>query len=67
MKLKAVKIEHREQTEYRPQSLLDPDFRYVPAAATDVTQTWRRFGWKPIERKEKFYAQAPETPQSHKP
>ena len=30
MKLKAVKIEHREQTEYRPQSLLDPNFRYGP-------------------------------------
>lgn len=54
-KLKAVKTEHREQTEVRPQSILNPDFKYVPAAATDVTQTWRRFGWKPIERKEKFY------------
>ena len=55
MKLKALKFEHREQTEYRPKSLLDPDFKYVPAAATDITQTWRRFGWKPIERKDKFY------------
>jgi hypothetical protein len=36
--------------------LLNPDFKYVPAAATDVTQTWRKFGWKPIERKEKHYA-----------
>jgi hypothetical protein len=53
--LKAVKTEHREKTEYRPIGILDPNFRYVPAAATDVTQTWRRFGWKPIERPEKHY------------
>jgi hypothetical protein len=25
--------------------LLDPRFRYVPAAATDVTATWQRFGF----------------------
>ena len=55
MKLKAVKTEHREQTEYRPVGILNKDFKYVPAAATDVTQTWRKFGWTPIERKEKFY------------
>lgn len=35
--------------------LLNPQFKYVPAAATDVTQTWKRFGWQPIERKEKHY------------
>lgn len=54
-RLKAVQIEHREQTKYIPKSLLDPEFKYVPAAATDVTQTWRKFGWTPIERKEKHY------------
>ena len=27
-----------------------PDFVYYPAAATDVTRTWRRFGWTPIAR-----------------
>jgi hypothetical protein len=26
-------------------SLLDPRFRYVPAVATDVNATWRRFGF----------------------
>ena len=67
MKLKAVKIEHREQTIVRPTNILDPNFHYVPAAATDITQTWRRFGWTPIEKKEKFYAQTPQTPQSYKP
>ena len=53
-KLKAVPTEHRAQTECRP-SILNKDFKYVPAAATDITQTWRKFGWKPIERKEKHY------------
>lgn len=43
------------QKETRPQTILDPNFKYVPAAATDVTQTWRRFGWTPIEKKEKHY------------
>jgi hypothetical protein len=39
----------------KPVGILDPNFKYVPAAATDVTQTWRRFGWTPIENKEKHY------------
>ena len=28
-------------------SLLDASFKYVPAAATDIKETWRKFGWKP--------------------
>jgi hypothetical protein len=28
-------------------SILDDSFRYVPAIATSVTETWRRFGWRP--------------------
>lgn len=43
------------QTEYRPKGILDPNFKYVPAAATDITQTWKRFGFVPVERKEKHY------------
>lgn len=37
----------------KPQTggLLDPKFKYVPAVATDVQATWRRFGWKPLEKK----------------
>jgi len=31
----------------RPTRLLHQGFDYVPAAKTDITQTWRRFGWTP--------------------
>jgi len=29
-------------------SLLNASFKYVPAAATDIQTTWRKFGWRPI-------------------
>lgn len=29
-------------------SILDRAFKYVPSSATDVTQTWRRAGWRPL-------------------
>ncbi len=34
-------------------SLLDADFKYVPAAQTDVTLTWRRFGYRPTTEAER--------------
>lgn len=34
-------------------SILDESFRYVPAAATSVADTWRRFGWRPITDEER--------------
>ena len=43
--------------------LLDPRFRYVPAAKTDVLATWRRFGFRPVtdsERRARQRAAGPE-------
>ena len=37
----------------RATSLLDPRFRYVPAAATDVRATWQRFGFDPRKNAER--------------
>lgn len=31
--------------------ITNPAFRYVPAAATSVQATWRRFGWTPPSEK----------------
>jgi len=28
-------------------SLLDPKFKYIPAAATSIQDTWRKHGWRP--------------------
>jgi hypothetical protein len=33
-------------------SILDNSFRYVPAMATSVSDTWMRFGWRPRARDE---------------
>ena len=35
------------RTPTRPTHLLAQGFDYVPASRTDITQTWRRFGWTP--------------------
>jgi hypothetical protein len=29
-------------------NLLDPRFKYIPAAATDIASTWKRFGFDPL-------------------
>jgi hypothetical protein len=42
-------------------SILHPSFRYVPAVATSVAETWRRFGWRPTtdeERKRRRHTRA---------
>jgi hypothetical protein len=50
-----MNTENKQDTTPTAVRLLNPEFKYVPAAATDITQTWRKFGWQPIERKEKHY------------
>ena len=45
------KIQQKLSEAERKQSkarCLDPDWVYVPSAATDITKTWRQFGWKPL-------------------
>lgn len=39
------------RTPTRPHKTLMQGFEYVPAAKTDVRQTWAKAGWTPIERK----------------
>ena len=34
-------------------SILDDSFCYVPAIATSVAETWRRFGWRPTTEEER--------------
>ena len=34
-------------------SILDESFRYVPAVATSVAETWRRFGWRPTTEEDR--------------
>jgi hypothetical protein len=31
-------------------SILDRAFIYKPSYATAITDTWRRFGWRPVNR-----------------
>lgn len=33
--------------------LLDPQFEWVPSVATDVSATWRRFGFRPVTQEER--------------
>ena len=43
---------NEKQPENQPKSILDPRFKYIPSAQTDVQRTWMKYGWKPTERKE---------------
>jgi hypothetical protein len=38
--------------------LLDPGFRYVPSANTNVAATWKRFGYRPTTDAERRARQA---------
>jgi hypothetical protein len=37
----------------RATRLLDLRFNYIPAAATDIAATWKRFGFDPRENKQR--------------
>ena len=50
LKPELVPMPHTRTRVY-PTRLLAHGFDYVPAAKTDITQTWRKAGWTPIERK----------------
>jgi hypothetical protein len=39
--------------------ILDESFRYVPAVATSVAETWRRFGWRPTTDEERKTRRGP--------
>jgi len=42
------------QDDLRPATrLLDLRFNYIPAAATDIAATWRRFGFDPHTNKQR--------------
>ena len=30
----------------------DPTFEYIHSSKTDIAQTWRKFGWKPLSEKQ---------------
>lgn len=36
-----------------------PDFQYRDSAKTDVTATWRRFGWTPLPKREQYVEPMP--------
>jgi len=40
-------------------SLLRHDFKYTPATSTDITATWRRFGFKPTTQAQRKARNAP--------
>lgn len=50
--------------------LLDPRFKYVPSSATDITATWRRFGFKPTteaDRRARARKDEPESVPARRP
>ena len=47
----------RSMTRLEPiKGLLDPSFKYIPSASTDVRATWIKFGWVPPVHSETHHA-----------
>lgn len=36
--------------EERPISILDPRFKYTSSSKTNIRATWKKHGWKPVEK-----------------
>lgn len=45
--MQVTKPKRAQKAEKLKAPLLDPTFKYINAAATDVQSTWRKFGWTP--------------------
>ena len=45
--MQATKPTRAKKAEKLKAPLLDPAFKYVGSASTDVQATWRKFGWVP--------------------
>ena len=52
-KIRTPKVARGHTTMNPAHSILDDSFRYVPAVATSVAETWRRFGWRPTSEEER--------------
>jgi hypothetical protein len=54
MKDDSKPVPTHKKPKYRIPSIFDQNFDYVNSTRTDVTKTWRKFGWVPTdERKPK--------------
>jgi hypothetical protein len=42
---------YRKRDDGGPFIISDPRFKYVPASATDVRESWKRYGWTPSEKR----------------
>ena len=50
---KGLAMRHAQETLKPATRLLDFRFNYIPAAATDIAATWRRFGFDPHTNKQR--------------
>ena len=51
MKLKLFTVPGTQAQPTKPVSILDPRFKYTPAAKTDILKRFRAMGWVPPSEK----------------
>lgn len=39
--------------------ILDPEFKYTSSAGTDISETWKRFGFKPTTKADRAARRKP--------